>query len=164
MSVTNNNLREGDDDITIEDAAISLNTLGIIFEDVSKNFPELSFNLEINYLKNMIITAVFLIILPTILIGLLIFLFLAIIFTVDWWKILLIAISIIIIGLGFAGIVLAVLANSLKIYEQKLVNQVKEEVKKVKDAYSTNFIEKTGIDVVDSLGKVYLLKDVSGNI
>lgn len=146
------------DDITLEDAAISLNIIKDIVIGIDKNIPK--FLLYFDYIKTTIITLVFLIVLPMIIIGLLIFILLAALAKVKWWIILIVSILIILIGLGFAGIVLAVIQTRLSIYENKLLNQFVLFRNSIKDG---TFINKITTDVgkqfLTDIQKVYLFKD-----
>lgn len=146
------------DDITLEDAAISLNIIKDIVIGIDKNIPK--FLLYFDYIKTTIITLVFLIVLPMIIIGLLIFILLAALAKVKWWIILIVSILIILIGLGFAGIVLAVIQTRLSIYENKLLNQFVLFRNSIKDG---TFVNKITTDVgkqfLTDIQKVYLFKD-----
>lgn len=146
------------DDITLEDAAISLNIIKDIVIGIDKNIPK--FLLYFDYIKTTIITLVFLMVLPMIIIGLLIFILLAALAKVKWWIILIVSILIILIGLGFAGIVLAVIQTRLSIYENKLLNQFVLFRNSIKDG---TFINKITTDVgkqfLTDIQKVYLFKD-----
>jgi hypothetical protein len=146
------------DDITLEDAAISLNIIKDIVIGIDKNIPK--FLLYFDYIKTTIITLVFLMVLPMIIIGLLIFILLAALAKVKWWIILIVSILIILIGLGFAGIVLAVIQTRLSIYENKLLNQFVLFRNSIKDG---TFVNKITTDVgkqfLTDIQKVYLFKD-----